>query len=135
MNGRKAERLRGLRESQAAIETLRSLWPAAFPDKFRLVKPITSRALADIVERTGWTPAYARGVLQAWKMRSAYCEAVLRENLRVDLNGEPLPETVDERARDDARKQLAVIAARKARQQEKLRAASSSQSNGAAIPR
>lgn len=131
MNDRKAERLRGMRESRAAIETLRSLWPAAFPDKFRLVKPLKSKALADIVGRTGWSPAYARGVLQAWKQRAAYCEAVLRENLRVDLNGEPLSETVDERARDDARKRLTEIAARRARQQEKLKAASISESDAA----
>jgi sRNA-binding protein len=123
MNGLKAERLRGLRESRAAIETLRSLWPAAFPDKFRLVKPLKSSVVTEIVERTGWTSAYARGVLQAWKLRAAYCEAVLRENLRIDLNGEPLPETVDEKAREQARQQLAIIAARKARQQEKLKVA------------
>jgi sRNA-binding protein len=78
-----------------------------------LVKPLKLRALAEIIERTGWTSAYARGVLQAWKMRAAYCEAVLRENLRVNLNGEPLPETIDEKAREQTRKQLAVIAARK----------------------
>jgi sRNA-binding protein len=123
MSSQNTEKLRGLKESRAAIETLRSLWPAAFPDKFRLVKPLKSRALAEIIERTGWTSAYARGVLQAWKMRAAYCEAVLRENLRIDLNGEPLPETIDEKAREQARKQLEVIAARKARQQEKLKVA------------
>lgn len=131
MNSRKAEKIRGLRESRAAIETLHSLWPAAFPNKFKLVKPLTSRAQADIIARTGWSPAYTRGVLQAWKMSRGYCEAVLRENHRVDLNGKPLPETVDERARDDARKQLEAIAVRKARQQEKLKAASASESDGA----
>jgi len=131
MNSRKAERVRGLKESQSAIETLRSLWPAAFPEKFKLVKPLTSKALADIVGRTGWSSAYARGVLQAWKLRAAYCEAVLRENLRVDLNGKPVSETVDEKARDDARKRLAAIATRKARQQEKLKTAAISKSDDA----
>ena len=134
MSDKKAERLRGLKESRVVIETLRALWPAAFPDKFRLVKPLKLRALADIVERTGWTPAYARGVLQGWKLRRAYCEAVLRENFRVDLNGEPVVEAVDEVARAIARKRLAEIAARKAKQEAKLMAASSSQSNGVATP-
>ena len=121
MSTRKQEILRGLRESQASIELLRSLWPAAFPFKFRLVKPLKVGVLKEIAARTGWSYPYASGVLKGWKLRSAYCEAVLRHDRRVNLDGEEVAETVDEEARTLARKQLAAIAARKARQQEKAR--------------
>jgi sRNA-binding protein len=119
MSGKNAERLRGLKESRAAIERLRSLWPAAFPAKFKLVKPLKAGAVTEIVERTGWTHDYARGVLQGWKMRAAYCEAVLREPLRIDLNGKPLTAPVDEEARAMARTRLAVLAARQAKEQQR----------------
>lgn len=123
MSTRKQEILRGLREAQAGIEMLRSLWPAAFPFKFRLVRPLKVGVLEEIVARTGWSYPYASGVLRSWKLRSAYCEAVLRHDRRVNLDGEEVAETVDEESRALARKRLAAVAARKARQQEKLKVA------------
>jgi hypothetical protein len=132
MSTRKQEILRGFREAQAGIELLRSLWPAAFPLKFRLVKPLKVGVLEEIVARTGWNRAYTSGVLKGWKLRSAYCEAVLRHDRRVSLDGKEVEEAVDEESRALARKRLAAIAARKVRQQEKLRAAAISENDGAA---
>lgn len=111
---RKRERLRGLKESAASVEVLRALWPLAFPKKAPLVRPLSGDAIGQIVEQTGWGRAYARGVLEGWKGRYAYCEAVLRYDRRWNLNGEEVADSVvSELARDMARKRLAAMEARR----------------------
>src|SRR5690349_20407032 len=71
------EWLRGLQESAAGIELLRSLWPKAFPQQAHFVRPLVSGLAGQIAERMGWSPRYAAGVLRGWKLRRAYCQAVL----------------------------------------------------------
>jgi sRNA-binding protein len=106
------EVLRGMKEAREAIATLQSLWPAAFPDKFQRVRPLASGLIPAIAERTGWSRSYARGVVHVWKVRTAYCKAVLNFATRFDLNGEPVDQTVEDIAREQARR---LLAARKAR--------------------
>jgi sRNA-binding protein len=119
------EKLRGLKEGRTGIEALQSLWPLAFPKKSHLVKPLASEVVEKIAERMGWSVPYTRGVLQAWKMRDRYCDAVLRYDRRRNLDGEETAETVDDVARTMATQRLAVLAERrlKARQAEQERAA------------
>jgi sRNA-binding protein len=109
---RQAEILRGMNESREGIAMLQSLWPAAFPEKFHQVRPLASGIMPAIVERTGWSRGYARGVVHVWKARNAYCTAVLCYDKRFDLNGGPVDQTVDDSARIQARR---LLAARKAR--------------------
>jgi sRNA-binding protein len=54
------------------------------------------------------------GVLGRWKMAPVYCQAVLSYDQRIALDGAPA-ETVDAEAKDLAAKQLAQLAARKAK--------------------
>src|SRR5918911_4406322 len=111
-----SEWLRGLKESAAGIEVLRSLWPNAFPQQRHLVKPLVAGLAEQIAERTGWSPQYTRGVLRGWKLRRAYCEAVLRYEHRFSLSGEEVAEAVvEDGAREQARRQLARLAARRAK--------------------
>jgi hypothetical protein len=51
----------------------------------------------------GWSVPYTLGVLARWKMAPAYCEAVLRYDQRVALDGSPA-ETIDAEAKDLATK-------------------------------
>ena len=109
---RQQEILRGRKEAREGIAMLQSLWPAAFPAKPDLVRPLASGIIPAIAGRTGWSRPYARGVLQAWKMRRAYCKAVLNFGKRFDLNGEQVDQTVEADARRQARQRLAAIRAR-----------------------
>ena len=45
-----------------------------------------------------WSNAYTRGVLSIWKQRRAYCNAVLRYDLRQDLDGAPTVAVVGQAA-------------------------------------
>jgi sRNA-binding protein len=49
-----------------------------------------------------------------WKSRNDYCRAVLRDSVRVNLDGSPSEEIVDDRAREMAKAQLDKNAARSA---------------------
>jgi sRNA-binding protein len=114
------ELVRGLRESAAGIEVLRSLWPNAFPQKGHLVRPLVSGIIGQIAERTGWSPRYTTGVLRGWKLRRAYCDAILRYGYRFTLDGEEVTEAVvEDAAREQARTQLARIAARRRRAEQR----------------
>lgn len=107
------EWLRGLKESAAGIQVLRSLWPHAFPQEGHLVRPLVTGLAGQIAERTGWSLRYASGVLRGWKLRRAYCRAVLQYDRRWNLDGEEVADAVvEDAAREQARKQLARIAAR-----------------------
>ena len=61
----------------------------------------------------GWQLPYTLGVLGSWKMAAGYCEAVLRYDHRIALDGAPA-EMVDAKAKELAAKRLAELAARKA---------------------
>ncbi len=74
---------------------------------------------AELQAALGWSNAYARGVLHAWKMREAYCRAVLAHAMRINLDGSESELTVDDEARAMATARLAVIAARKAQEPER----------------
>jgi hypothetical protein len=63
------------------------------------------------MEAFGWTPAYTRAVLKGWKLRAAYCQAVLRHKKRINLDGSTSDEEVDDEARRLARVRLDKLAA------------------------
>lgn len=104
--------MRSEKEAREGIATLQSLWPATFPAKPDLVRPLAAGIIPAIAERTGWSQGYARAVVHAWKMRRAYCKAVLNFGKRFDLNGEQVDQTVEDYARKQARQRLAAIKAR-----------------------
>src|SRR5215213_7649614 len=82
MKTRKAQRLQGLKESAQAIALLQEKWPRAFPKKYGAVKPLARSVKGAIVAGMGWDAYYTSGVLAAWKLRLAYCDAILRESIR-----------------------------------------------------
>ena len=77
-------------------------------------RPVASSVLPQVAAALGWTLGYTRGVFQVWKSRNAYCRAVLRDSIRVNLDGSPSEEVVDDEARELAKGQLAKNAARNA---------------------
>jgi sRNA-binding protein len=107
------ERDRGNKESRQQLAALREKWPLAFPVKDHDVRPLAIGAAGEIAAAMGWSLPYTLGVLFAWKMASPYCQAVLRHDQRIALDGSPA-ETVDADAKDLATKQLARIEARTA---------------------
>jgi sRNA-binding protein len=113
---------RGSQEARQAIELLRARWPKAFPTKSHEVRPLAS-VTAELQEALGWSPAYARGVLSAWKARESYCRAVLTYSRRIGLDGSLTEGVVDDDARAMATARLEQIAARKVK--EAARAAAS----------
>jgi hypothetical protein len=61
-----------------------------------------------IVNEMGWSRAYARAVVAAWKKkRNGYCRAVLTYPTRLRLDGSKTDEPVDDIARDHARRDIA----------------------------
>jgi sRNA-binding protein len=108
-----AEFHRGLEEASAAIAALQARWPAAFPRKGHLVRPLASNLAGPIAEAMGWSTPYAYAVLRRWKFRPSYCRAVLVYDRRVDLDGIVTEQTVAEEAREQARRQLAFKAERR----------------------
>jgi sRNA-binding protein len=121
----KAEKARGFKDGFHHFELLRSRWPEAFPLKSHEIRPLTTRARPALIEEFGWSPGYAQGVLAAWKMRHAYCQAILRYPARINLDGSAGDEEVGDHARFLAKRQLERHAARKAERAERdrLRAA------------
>jgi sRNA-binding protein len=106
------DRLRGAKEARTQIEVLKERWPPIFSDL--KTKPVASSVLPQVAAALGWTLGYTRGVFQVWKSRNAYCRAVLRDSIRVNLDGSPSEEVVDDEARELAKGQLAKNAARNA---------------------
>ncbi len=102
------------------IELLRAKWPKAFPAKSHEVRPLTNGAQQAMVEEFGWSPDYARAVLTVWKLRPAYCNAILRYPTRINLDGSPSGEEIDDAARATATKRLEERTARQARKLAKL---------------
>jgi len=116
----KSEKKRGYEEGGQKIELLRAKWPKAFPAKSHEVRPLTNGAQQAMVEEFGWSPDYARAVLTVWKLRPAYCKAILRYPTRINLDGSPSGEEIDDAARATATKRLEETAARQARKLAKL---------------
>ncbi len=116
----KSEKKRGYEEGGQKIELLRAKWPKAFPAKSHEVRPLTNGAQQAMVEEFGWSPDYARAVLTVWKLRPAYCKAILRYPTRINLDGSASGEEIDDAARATATKRLEETAARQARKLAKL---------------
>jgi sRNA-binding protein len=124
----KSEKKRGYEEGGQKIELLRARWPKAFPVKSHEVRPLTNGAQQTMVEEFGWSPAYARAVLTVWKLRPSYCQAILRYPMRINLDGSPTGEEVDDAARATAKARLEERVARRAKkaareEKKRLRAA------------
>src|SRR3954447_17693657 len=99
MTTRKEQRLQGLKESAKAIALLQEKWPRAFPKKYGTVKPLARSVKEAIIAGTGWDKDYTYGVLAAWKSPITYCDAVLRDSIRIDINGKATDEVVDDTSR------------------------------------
>jgi sRNA-binding protein len=108
-----ADRLRGVKAARTEIEVLKVKWPAIFNDP-KNVKPLASSVLPQVAAALGWSLGYTRGVFHVWQSRDAYCRVVLRDSVRVHLDGSPSQEVVDDRAREMAKAQLDKNAARSA---------------------
>jgi sRNA-binding protein len=108
-----ADRLRGVKAARTEIEVLRAKWPAIFNDP-KAIKPLASSVLSQVAAALGWSLGYTRGVFHVWKSRNDYCRAVLRDSVRIHLDGSPSEEVVDDRAREMAKAQLDTNAARSA---------------------
>jgi sRNA-binding protein len=113
----KEQRLQGLKESAKAIALLQEKWPRAFPKKYAAVRPLAGSVKGAIVAGTGWHGGYAHGVLAAWKSRLAYCDAVLRDTIRIDIDGNATDEVVDDTSRAmAAEKRTQVLEGRRRRE-------------------
>jgi sRNA-binding protein len=125
---KKAEKERGFKEGFQLFELLRDRWPEAFPRKSHEIRPLANSVNQALTEEFGWSPNYARGVLAAWKMRHAYCQAILHYTIRINVDGSTSDEEIGDIARQQAKAQLERHAARQAKkaekaEQERLRAA------------
>jgi sRNA-binding protein len=124
---KRAERERGFKDGFQLFELLRTKWPNAFPLKSHEIRPLANGAHQALIEEFGWSLGYAYGVLAAWKIRLAYCQAILRYPTRINLDGSASDEEVSDISRQQAKTQLERHAARQAKkaaaEQEKLRAA------------
>ena len=103
---------RGINEQRAAIADLQRRWPVAFPTDPREVRPLAGAIVPVIAATFGWSVDYTKGVLCVWKQRRAYCSAVLRYDLRRDLDGVPTGTEVGDAARTMAKVQLDALNAR-----------------------
>jgi sRNA-binding protein len=110
----KSDRSRGIEESPQQIAVLREKWPLAFPIAPRDVRPLTAGVAGEIAAAMGWSFPYTGGVLQRWKLATAYCRAVIWCDHRIALDGTPA-EPVDAQAKEMAKQQLAKLAERKAK--------------------
>ena len=110
---------RGMKEQRTAIPLLQQRWPAAFPQDPRQVRPLAIAIIATLSAEFGWSLPYTKGVLLVWKQRTAYCNAVLRYDDRIDLDGAPSGQQVGDQARLDAHGTLATIAERRKRRAER----------------
>jgi sRNA-binding protein len=102
-------RRQGMIESAKAIALLQEKWPRAFPKKFSNVKPLASSVKTTIIAEMGWDKDYTHGVLKAWRVRLSYCEAVLRSDKRIDINGNPTTEIISETSKTEARERREII--------------------------
>jgi sRNA-binding protein len=111
----KSEAQRAYREARIAIALLQQRWPAAFPEGPQQVRPLITGIAPLIAAELDWSYPYTRAVLRVWKLRPAYCHAVLAHPVRVDLDGNQTDEPVSDDAREQAKARLAAWANRRRR--------------------
>src|SRR3954447_21384694 len=104
------------RESRTAIMLLQQRWPAAFPEAPQQVRPLIAGIVPLIAAALDWSYPYTRAVLRTWKLRPAYCRAVLEYPVRFDLNGNPTEQPVGEDARTMAKTRLDTWASKRRQQ-------------------
>ena len=112
---RNSEARRAYRESRTAIALLQQRWPAAFPQTPQQVRPLIAGLTPLIAATLNWSHPYTRAVLRTWKLRPAYCRAVLDHPVRFDLDGNPTDQPVDEDARTMAKTRLDTWASKQHR--------------------
>ena len=112
---RNGEARRAYRESRTAIALLQQRWPAAFPETPQQVRPLITGLTPLIAAALDWSLPYTRAVLRTWKLRPAYCRAVLDHPVRFDLEGNQTDQPVDEDARTLANIRLATWASKRRR--------------------
>jgi sRNA-binding protein len=112
---RNSEARRAYRESRTAIALLQQRWPAAFPETPQQVRPLITGLTPLIAAALDWSGPYTRAVLRTWKLRPAYCRAVLDHPVRFDLGGNPTDQPVSEDARTQATLRLAAWASKRRR--------------------
>src|SRR5215213_3257643 len=110
---RNSEARRAYRESHTAIALLQQRWPAAFPEAPQQVRPLIAGLTPLIAAALDWSHPYTRAVLRTWKLRPAYCRAVLDHPVRFDLNGNPTEQPVGEDARTMAKTRLDIWASKR----------------------
>ena len=110
---RNSEARRAYRELRAAISLLQQRWPAAFPEMPQQVRPLIAGLIPLIAAALDWSSPYTRAVLRTWKLRPAYCRAVLDHPVRFDLDGNPTEQPVGEDARTMAKTCLASWASKR----------------------
>ena len=110
---RNSEARRAYRESRTAIALLQQRWPAAFPEAPQQVRPLIAGIAPLIAAALDWSHFYTRAVLHTWKLRPAYCRAVLEYPVRFDLNGNPTEQPVGEDARTMAKTRLDTWASKR----------------------
>ena len=110
---RNSEARRAYRESRTAIALLQQRWPAAFPEAPQQVRPLIAGLTPLIAAALDWSHPYTRAVLRTWKLRPAYCRAVLDYPVRFDLNGNPTEQPVGEDARTMAKTRLDTWASKR----------------------
>src|SRR5215208_2960698 len=103
---RNSEARRAYRESRTAITLLQQRWPAAFPETPQQVRPLIAGFTPILAAALDWSRPYTRAVLRTWKLRPAYCHAVLAHPVRFDLDGKPTDQLVGEDARTMATSRL-----------------------------
>src|SRR3954465_4326628 len=64
--------------------------------KYGAVKLLARSVIEAIAASTGWNKDYTYGVLAAWESRMSYCDAVLRDTIRIDIDGNATDEVVDD---------------------------------------
>jgi sRNA-binding protein len=110
---RNSEARRAYLEARTAITVLQQRWPAAFPEAPQQVRPLMAGLTPLIATALNWSHPYARAVLRTWKLRPAYCRAVLEYPVRFDLDGNPTEQPVGEDARTMAKTRLASWASKR----------------------
>jgi sRNA-binding protein len=110
---RNSEARRAYREARTAITVLQQRWPAAFPEAPPQVRPLIAGLTPLIATALDWSPPYTRAVLRTWKLRPAYCRAVLEYPVRFDLDGNPTEQPVGEDARTMAKTRLDTWASKR----------------------
>ncbi len=89
MSTYRIERDRGIKEYRQQLAELRQKWPLAFPVHDEDVRPLAVDAAHEIAAVMDWSYPYTLGVLSRWKMAPLYCQAVLRHDQRIALDGSP----------------------------------------------